>query len=42
MKEQTIATFNQTQKQKQLTMKEMLMMYLHQSIVQLYQTYKYP
>ena len=33
-------TFIQSQKQKQLPMKVILMMYLNQSILQLYQTYK--
>ena len=37
---QNIAPFMQTQKQEQLLMKAILIMYLNQSVVQLYQTYK--
>ena len=35
-----MALFSQTQKQKQLLIKVILMMYLNQSILRLYQTYK--
>ena len=37
---QNIALFIRTQKQKQLLMKEILILYLNQSIIGLYETYK--
>ena len=40
MIKQNITLFIQIQKQKQLLMKITLMMYMNQSILQLYQTYK--
>ena len=40
MIKQNMTPFIRTQKQKQLLMKVMLVMYLNQYILQLYQTYK--
>ena len=40
MIKQNIGPFIQTQKQKQLLMKMILMMHLNQSVVRFYQTYK--
>ena len=42
MTQQSIAPFILAQQKKQLSMKATLMIYLNQSIVQLYQTYKNP
>ena len=39
-KKQNLAPFSRTQKQKQLLIKVIFMMYLNQSILRLYQTYK--
>ena len=40
IKKENMALFSRTQKQKQLLIKVILMMYLNQSILQLYQTHK--